>query len=540
MSQESLYALFQNTRNQRRRAFVGLCAILVLSSLCAAELTVSPSTVNFGTVPVGSSVSQSVTLTNARGATVKISQLVASGAGFSVSGLATPVELSAHHSVSFTVVFAPQASGGVSGTVQIQSNAIDSKLHMNLSGTGQGQVKVTTAPTLFGLNLNPEVISGKVPWPTFSFGAIRLWNSGTTWADLEPTNGVYNWGQLDSWLDRGQSAGVTSFVYTFGKGTPSWISSNPNDTVCNKDGNPMTTGQCDPPKDVNSGDQSFKAFVTALVQHAAGKISAYECINEPDVPEQWTGTMAQTLTMCTDMYQIVKANDPAALVTTPAPVAYTGQSVGSWMTSYLQSGGGKYADIVAFHGYQGLKLAQNPETINTIVQAVVSAVNSTSSSSKPIWDTEMSWDGNTNLPDQDLQAAFVASVYLLQWSQGVSRFYWFQYGAYNIGTLWTSTGGDNEAATAYGVVYGWLVGSTLTQPCSANGNVWTCGFTRSNGAQALAVWDSSQTCKNGSCTSSSYTTSSAYNQYVDLTGNVHAITPGSTIQIGAKPILLEN
>lgn len=397
-------------------------------------------------------------------------------------------------------------------------------------------------PTYFGLNVNDEAITGQVNWPQFPFGSARLWGIDTTWTDLEPTQGSYNWSALDQWIDAAQSHGLNGFLYTFGKGTPSWISSNPSDPTCTKAGAPVATpGQCDPPSDVDSGDQSFKSFVTAIVQHIAQQYPnvtmAWECINEPDVPDEWTGTTAQTLTMCTDMYNIVKANSSSALVTTPAPVNFTTTSDAvNWMASYLQAGGGNVADVIAFHGYFGPPLTPiTPETITSIVQTIDGAL--TSVASKQVWNTEMGYR-DSDLPDPDMEAAFVARVYLLQWSNGISRFYWFQYGATNIGTL-TSGSAENEAGTAYGVVLSWMVGSTLTSPCSANGNVWTCNFKTASGAQTQAVWDASQSCSNGVCSTSNYTPSSTYTTYIDLSGKSTSISSGSTVPIGAKPILLQ-
>jgi len=86
-----------------------------------------------------------------------------------------------------------------------------------------------------------------------------------------------------------------------------------------------------------------------------------------------------------------------------------------------------------------------------------------------------------------------------------------------------------------------MVGAMLTSPCTAlnNGTVWTCGFTSSGGVQEQAVWDTSQSCSNGSCTTSTYTPNSVYTSYEDLTGKTTAIS-GGTVQIGAKPTLLVN
>jgi hypothetical protein len=53
----------------------------------------------------------------------------------------------------------------------------------------------------------------------------------------------------------------------------------------------------------------------------------------------------------------------------------------------------------------------------------------------------------------------------------------------------------------------------------------------------LVVWDASQTCSNGSCTTGPYNAPQGYTKYVDLTGVVHTIS--GTIALGVKPILLE-
>jgi hypothetical protein len=122
----------------------------------------------------------------------------------------------------------------------------------------------------------------------------------------------------------------------------------------------------------------------------------------------------------------------------------------------------------------------------------------------------------------------------------VQKFYLFGFDYSNRGYLFdVDTGQLTANATAYQQIYLWTVGAFSSAPCSANGTVWTCSFTRSAGYQAQAVWDSSQNCLNG-CTFSSYTAPSQFTQYQDLSGNVTTITTSATVQIGSNPILLEN
>jgi len=91
------------------------------TGIVAGQLASSPSAGAFGNVTLGSQRSISETLTNTGGTSVTISQVAISGAGFSLSGITTPVTINAGQSTTFTVVFTPQAAGAASGTVTVTS-----------------------------------------------------------------------------------------------------------------------------------------------------------------------------------------------------------------------------------------------------------------------------------------------------------------------------------------------------------------------------------------------------------------------------------
>jgi len=96
-----------------------------------------------------------------------------------------------------------------------------------------------------------------------------------------------------------------------------------------------------------------------------------------------------------------------------------------------------------------------------------------------------------------------------------------------------------EAGTAYQQVYNWLVGSTLATPCSATGTQWTCTFTRPGGYQAEVIWDTSQSCTNGTCTTVDVSVDLKYSKNHDLAGN-SGLVSNSTVAVGLKPIWLTN
>jgi archaellum component FlaF (FlaF/FlaG flagellin family) len=134
------------------------------------QLGANPGSVNFGSVAVGSNGSQTITLTNSGSANVTISQATASGTGFSISGLATPLTLGAGLSTSFTAQFAPTSAGSPTGSISIVSNAPTSPLTIALSGTAtQPQLTATPGSAAFG-----NVVDG-----TSNSQTINLTNGGS-------------------------------------------------------------------------------------------------------------------------------------------------------------------------------------------------------------------------------------------------------------------------------------------------------------------------------------------------------------------------
>jgi hypothetical protein len=105
------------------------------TGLTAGQLGVNPTTINFGSIAVGGSSTQSASLT-AGTSDVTVSTASWNGEGFSVTGITFPVTVPAGQSVSFQVQFAPQIVGLSSGSISFISNAADSPTVQTVTGTG--------------------------------------------------------------------------------------------------------------------------------------------------------------------------------------------------------------------------------------------------------------------------------------------------------------------------------------------------------------------------------------------------------------------
>src|SRR5215469_3214349 len=120
------------------------------------KMTVSPSSINFGSVTIGTKKSQRGTVSAVNGP-VTVSAANVSGTEFRVSGLSFPFTLSAGHTASYTLTFAPTASGSTSSTVTWHSSASNSPVRQSLTGSGTHLVALTwrasTSRHIVGYNI---------------------------------------------------------------------------------------------------------------------------------------------------------------------------------------------------------------------------------------------------------------------------------------------------------------------------------------------------------------------------------------------------
>jgi len=132
------------------------------------QLAVSPTSMNFGNVFVGTNAQQNGTLT-ASGNSVVVSSDNVTGAAFAVSGLSFPVTIPAGQHVQFTVTFTPPGVGVANGSVSFASNASNSPTIETFTGTGtpppQHSVNLSwtasTSQNIIGYNIYRSVTSGK-------------------------------------------------------------------------------------------------------------------------------------------------------------------------------------------------------------------------------------------------------------------------------------------------------------------------------------------------------------------------------------------
>jgi hypothetical protein len=378
--------------------------------------------------------------------------------------------------------------------------------------------------------------------PKVTYGTIS--HPPVGWTTMEgAARGVYSFKAMDQFVKNvpKDANGVAQLVIDLGGWTPGWAVADHSHCFTNHLGAVACTV---PPDNI----QDWIDYVTNVMAHYNGTtmphVKSYEIWVEASNPLFWNGTVAQMLALAQAAYPIVK-HDPYAQVLTPSVVWSNGVK---WMTNYLQSGGGAYSDVLTFHGYPSqtgkgtsrpVPLPESSASTNAPIMTMITTFRALADANgmqgKAIATTEGGW-GVNGVADSDMQIAWIthfeALVAGLAAQNNLQFQTWFEWGQALSGTIEVIHGTTpSPAGYAYSVVTGWLLGQN-PQPCTNAGSVWSCQV-----GSNLILWDSSQTCSNGSCTTSIYVPPPGYTRYVDVTAASYPIR--GDIDLGVKPIMLE-
>src|SRR5271166_4470634 len=134
-------------------------------------LSPSATSVSFGSVAVGSTGTQSLTVTNTGLGTATISGATLAGAGLTVIGGNPSGTIAVGQSSTIQIQFAPTSAGAVTGSLTIVSDASNSPLAISITGTG----------TQTGLTIAPSALTfGNVVVGQSSTQSVKLTNSGSS------------------------------------------------------------------------------------------------------------------------------------------------------------------------------------------------------------------------------------------------------------------------------------------------------------------------------------------------------------------------
>ena len=363
--------------------------------------------------------------------------------------------------------------------------------------TPASAVSVTIDKRFFGVH-----DTDPVSWPLVPAGSMRLWDTGTTWADLEPAEGVYDWARLDAIVTAAQARNA-ELTLVLGQ-TPAWA-----DDPASQGVGPQYMPRMD----------AWTAYVAAVVNrykswNGRRGIAAYQVWNETNITNYWAQNpqnSPQKMGLLTQAaYGTVKAADRGALVIGPSFATRLG-----WQRTYLGTYYGQRVngvpvwqlmDAISLNLYP--LAGGTPETSMTLLAAARTALAIRGvPRSKPLWNTEVNYglatggSGTSSAISADRQAAYVLRTYLLNAAAGVKRVDWYIWDRPSIGNTKLADPTVTNlslAGKAMGIAQGWMLGGTMVgatkraAPCAKDrAGTYTCVIRYRGGVKRI-YWNPSK------------------------------------------------
>ncbi|WP_028535728.1 beta-galactosidase [Paludibacterium yongneupense] len=329
------------------------------------------------------------------------------------------------------------------------------------------------------------------------FGSIRLWDTGTSWRDVEPEKGRFDFSRLDEFV---RIAGKNDLKVTLTLGsTPQWASLRKNESCA------YGQGCAAPPADI----EDWKNYVATVVSRYKGRIECYESWNEVSFPSEpallykvgggnpmfYSGTIAQLVDLQKVVYEQVKAIDPKACVLSPSF-----HSTGDWVRKadlFMKAGGGRYFDNLSFHLYFG----DWPERMVPVIARLRAALDHYGLKASRIYNTEVGipfdqyqnrarsqavLSGHSSGDPANIGAALILRTYLTNAAFGVDRVYWYAWDDGVFGMEKPDAFSRDGEKRVFGQVVKLLEGQTIDGCAKESGDrYWTCRLHSAAGKMAV-------------------------------------------------------
>jgi len=348
------------------------------------------------------------------------------------------------------------------------------------SGGSSGVDPNAIKPSLVGMQIEGEEVEA---WSSAPFGALRLWDNGTAWSQIETTKGNFKWRNLDGALANAKSKGMTDVLMVLGT-TPTWAASKTTTPVY-----PPYPGANSAPKNMADWDN----WVTKVVQRYKGQITSYEIWNEANLKMFYNGTPAQMADMTKRAYDIIKANDPAALVVSASPSLRLQSAFDGFYVKYLAELAKLNwpIDVLAMHTYP--KGDGDPVARGALIKMAKTAITAAGApATLPIWDTELNYGlaGPGATPATKIKGAkaagWVVRTYIDNLRYGIERSYWYIWTQKPYNLLGIQAYPGAPAEQGFFAIENWVVGSSF-EGCTQTGDTVVCNFTRA-GQKSVVAW----------------------------------------------------
>jgi hypothetical protein len=367
--------------------------------------------------------------------------------------------------------------------------------------------------------------------PTFRVGAVRLWDSATRWAQVQPHRGIFDWSVLDRHVNGAARAGLP-VLFVFG-GTPGWASPAGRPSVYPED------SRAAPPDDMSD----WEAFVRAVVERYRGRIEGYELWVLGNDRRFFTGSVETLVELTRRASHIIKTTDPVAVRVCPGMGNLwtpEGQEV---LKRFAELGGYDHCDVAGIKLFQ--RSASDPPETMLDLASVVDRTFHLAGAHPRWWNTGTTYSIAVQEPlDETTARNYAVRFYLVgiyARSFNLDRMYFYNWGGVKVPFVLQPDGGaPRAAALAVERLQRWLVhaSSRICGHGPAIGlpdRVWQCEFTVTEPNRrydATVRWTS-----RGTATTAAGSGARVIHR---LDGTAAAVRPGDAIPTTEEPILIES
>ncbi len=357
-----------------------------------------------------------------------------------------------------------------------------------------------------------------------AIGAVRLWDTGTAWRDVQPARHTWNWSVLDRAVAKARAHG-DSVLYVLGF-APAWAAK----PVPVRRGETAILRGSPPRKDAD-----WVAYVAAVAKRYKGRIGAYEVWNEANLNGFFGGTIPRMVRLASLANRTIKRIDRHAIVTSPSATV-RGATGRRWMRNYARAGGLRWADVINQHLYPHPDAG--PEAAIDLLRDFRAHMRRVPGGSKAIWNTEINYglrhlSTHRRVPiSADDQVAFVLRTYLLGWTNGLRRVYWYDWSSARfLGVRMTTGSGATTAASpgqALLTAERWM-GGRVGKCTSTRRGLYTCLIDYGRGRRGVVHWNPRR--------ASPVTAPRGTTSWVDQLGVSHPVTARLRMAVGGAPVL---
>ena len=374
-------------------------------------------------------------------------------------------------------------------------------------------------PSVVGLHI--EGVEGGAAWASAPFGALRLWDNGTGWSQIETAKGEFKWDNLEGALTNAASKGMTDILYVLGT-TPEWASAN-----AGEDDYPQP-GAASAPDNLEDWDE----WVTAVVENFGDQIPYYQIWNEANLANFYSGTPAEMAEMTKRAHDIIKAANPDALIVAPSPSTRIEASFDRFYPEYLAELEKLDwpVDVWTLHSYPDGE--GTPATRAELIERFKASLETAGAPELPIWDTEINYGiaGPGDIPGREITGAeaagYVVRTYIDDLRLGVDRSYWYIWSLKPLDFLGIQALPGSDAEQGFFALDNWVVGA-LFDGCTETDGAVICDFNR-DGTSWIVAW-----AEDGEAT---YTTPDNSQLVCDPLATCQEAAPGTEITLTEVPV----